>query len=428
MRARRECIVALGEAKCGGMASAALVNSTRFALKLGEHTWGFNWGYLDSQSYTNSDLAHALANAGGFAKTQDGWVEQRSYVDHTLTALQIGAATGDEGCAWLLERTQAELAKLRPTAEPIQVAPSTPAQGKIGTENDGKWVEIDPSSFSAEVTDLPQWGSLVWNYTAGGISKLVHKHTGHNYARASGTGSLAQYQYQTLTEGDFWIFMNATLKVQREVAFGKFNLTANAPNLVSGSWTGKLKRMFRNRETSNSNDSMVADRFLHLVEMPAALHADAGAPRHVWTQYDFMRSAAMVNITLSWFDKTRTRLPEAHWMDFELALPSRPRRTTAVPDEDDCDSWLVPKLNSTFCATDVSLFGATHVHAVSDARPLRWQAADGNAIGLRTIDAAIVALEYKSALPEHVNTTVDEHGASSQAAYINLCNNFWTTK
>eukprot|EP01049_Picozoa_sp_SAG25_P020145 SAG25_NODE_6747_length_532_cov_1.660508_1_plen_141_part_01 len=141
MRARRECIVALGEAKCGGMASAALVNSTRFALKLGEHTWGFNWGYLDSQSYTNSDLAHALANAGGFAKTQDGWVEQRSYVDHTLTALQIGAATGDEGCAWLLERTQAELAKLRPTAEPIQVAPSTPAQGKIGTENDGKWVE-----------------------------------------------------------------------------------------------------------------------------------------------------------------------------------------------------------------------------------------------------------------------------------------------
>ena len=47
---------------------------------------------------------------------------------------------------------------------------------------------------------------------------------------------------------------------------------------------------------------------------------------------------------------------------------------------------------------------------------------------LRTLDAAIVALEYKSALPEHVNRTVDENGASSPAAYINLCNNFWTTK
>ncbi len=414
--------MALGKAKCGGMATAALGNSTRFALKLGEHTWGFNWGYLDSRSYTNSDLANALATIGGFAKIQDGWVEQRSYVNHTLTALQIGAATGDEGCTWLLERTQAELAKLRPTTEPNQVQPSTPGQDKTGS----KWVEIDPAAFSTEVADLPQWGSLVWNYTAGGISKLVHKHSGHNYAHASGTGSLAQYQYQTLTEDDFWIFMNATLRVQREVAFGKVNLSANAPNLVSGSWTGKLKRMFRNRETSNS--SQVADRFLQLVEMPAALHADAGAPRHVWTQYDFARSAATVNITLSWFDKTRTRLPEAHWMDFELALPSRQQRTGAVPGVDDCDSWLVPKLNSTFCATDVSLFGATHVHAVSDARPLHWPAADGEVVGLRTLDAAIVALEYKSALPEHVNATVDRHGVSSQAAYINLCNNFWTTK
>lgn len=49
-------------------------------------------------------------------------------------------------------------------------------------------------------------------------------------------------------------------------------------------------------------------------------------------------------------------------------------------------------------------------------------------VGLRTLDAAIVALEYKSALPEHVNRTVDENGASSPAAYINLSNSFWTAK
>jgi hypothetical protein len=250
MRARRECTAALGEAKCGGMATDALANSTRFALKLGEHTWGFNWGYLDSRSYTNSDLADALATVGGFAKTQDGWMEQRRYVDYTISALQNGAAAGDEGCAWLLKRTQAELAKLRPTTEPNHVQPSTPAvQDKAGGENDGEWVEIHSADFAAEIT-LPLWRSLAWNHTAGGISKLVHKQSGHNFARASGTGSLAQYQYQTLTENDFWIFMNATLKVQREVAFGKFNLTANAPNVVSGSWTGKLLRMYRNHKTT----------------------------------------------------------------------------------------------------------------------------------------------------------------------------------
>ena len=39
MRARRECLAALGETKCGGVATDALTNTTRYALKLGEHTW-----------------------------------------------------------------------------------------------------------------------------------------------------------------------------------------------------------------------------------------------------------------------------------------------------------------------------------------------------------------------------------------------------
>lgn len=270
MRARRECTAALGEAKCGGMATDALVNSTRFALKLGEHTYGFNWGYLDSRSYTNSDLADALATVGGFLKTQDGWMEQRRYVDYTITALQNGAAAGDEGCGWLLQRTRAEIAKLRPTIEPNHVQPSTPAgQDNTESENDGEWKEIDSADFSSEITDLPLWRSLAWNHTAGGVSKLVHRLSGHNFARASGTGSLTQYQYQTLTENDFWIFMNATLKVQKEVAFGKANLTANAPNVVSGSWTGKLIRMFRNHKTTGS----ISPANMHRLPLCVRLHA-----------------------------------------------------------------------------------------------------------------------------------------------------------
>ena len=39
MRARRECLAALGKTKCGGVATDALTNATRYALKLGEHTW-----------------------------------------------------------------------------------------------------------------------------------------------------------------------------------------------------------------------------------------------------------------------------------------------------------------------------------------------------------------------------------------------------
>ena len=236
------------------------------------------------------------------------------------------------------------------------------------------------------------------------------------------------------------------------MAFGKTNLTANAPGIISRSWTGSLKKMYRQQRGGGGGSGGGggggggSDSFLQLIEMPQNLHADAGAPARAWTRFDFSRNdpGAQINITLSWFNKTRTRLPESHWMDFELSLP-KARRTkgrkgapvlgaTAVAAggsssdvetaTSTCDSWLVPKLNSTFCATDVSLFGATHVHGVSDAAPLRWP----SGLGLRTLDAAIVALEYKSALPEHVNTTVDEEGVASQAAYVNLCNNFWTTK
>lgn len=408
MRARRECLIALGEAKCGGVATRDLANATRFALKMGEHTWGFNWGYMDQRSYSNVDLAYALESVGGFAKTQDGWKEQRRYVDHTLDALREGATSGDEGCAWLLKRTEAELALLRPSE------PDTTVQ----------WEELDPT----KELSLPQWNALGWNATAGGLSKLVHKKSGHNYARRQG-GSLAQYQVQTLDEDDFWTFMNATLKVKREVAYGKFNLSANS-DITSGSWTGKLSKMYRSKPQTSADGTEGVDSFLQLVEMPADLHLNSGAPMRAWTRFDVSRNSAHINITLSIFNKTRTRLPEAHWMDFELAMPTdQPTTATRSPQASDagagsvssCDSWVVPKLNSTFCATDVSLFGATHVHAVADIRPLEWTGA-GTTVGLQTLDAAVVALEYKSALPEHVKTTLD---AGVAAAYVNLCNNFW---
>lgn len=76
------------------------------------------------------------------------------------------------------------------------------------------------------MTDLPQFACVEWNATAGGIQRLIAKASGHDFAR--GRTSFAQYQYETLTENDFWVLMNETLKVQRDVAFAKKNLTANA--------------------------------------------------------------------------------------------------------------------------------------------------------------------------------------------------------
>ena len=51
MRAWRGCTDALGNGVCGSNATASLANASRFALKLGEHTWGFNWGYMDERHH-----------------------------------------------------------------------------------------------------------------------------------------------------------------------------------------------------------------------------------------------------------------------------------------------------------------------------------------------------------------------------------------
>ena len=191
-------------------------------------------------------------------------------------------------------------------------------------------------------------------------------------------------------------------QVQREVAFGKKNLSANS-NITSGFWTGTLTKTYRLRSPgpgkrhSQTPAAQSYDSFLQRVDLPDHLHSYYGAPARVWTRFDFPRSAASraVNITLSMFNKTRTRLPEAHWMDFEIAVPVPPplllpplaARAALVPTSPApptapvastspgsgtdnqagaCASWTVSKLSSTFCATDVSLFGSTHIHAVSD--------------------------------------------------------------
>lgn len=48
------------------------------------------------------------------------------------------------------------------------------------------------------------------------------------------------------------------------------------------------------------------------------------------------------------------------------------------------------------------------------------------ALQLRTLDAALVSLEYKTAFPNPVRKTIDG-GRLGQNCYVNLINNFWTT-
>ena len=122
---------------------------------------------------------------------------------------------------------------------------------------------------------------------------------------------------------------------------------------------------------------------------------------------------------------------EAHWLDFEIAVPTTPATASPglpkSPEGEVCDSWTVSKLGSTFCATDVDIFGSTHLHAVSDTGGVKISSG-ATALQLRTFDAALVSLEYKSAFPSPVRQILDSGRLAQNAyVYVNLCNNFWTT-
>jgi hypothetical protein len=114
-------------------------------------------------------------------------------------------------------------------------------------------------------------------------------------------------------------------------------------------------------------------------------------------------------------------------MDFEVAVPAADADAVGDPSggASGCDSWTVGKLSSSFCATDVDLFGSTHLHAVNEEAGVRISSGQ-TALQLRTLDAALVSLEYKTALPNPVRKVLDG-GRVAQNAYVNLCNNFWTT-
>lgn len=59
--------------------------------------------------------------------------------------------------------------------------------------------------------------------------------------------------------------------------------------------------------------------FSFLVEskMPRESYVKYGAPQSIWTEFDVVPKTSEVHIKFQWFNKTATRLPEAHWYTFK---------------------------------------------------------------------------------------------------------------
>ena len=139
----------------------------------------------------------------------------------------------------------------------------------------------------------------------------------------------------------------------------------------------------------------------------------------VWVRYDFFSANASIGVDLSWYNKTRTRQPEAHWINLHADLP--PVAATAGA----CNAWAIDKLGSFVCMADAITNGSPHIHAIGDGGAL-WQGGGGS-LKIKSLDAGLVCLGYESAFPTDGRPMVALNGSAAEPLFISLHNNFWTT-
>lgn len=397
MRCATECIK---HHQCN-RSDTAFQNFTRMVLKLGEHTWGLTWQWLDAKTYQNEDLQIMLNSSTtkgkDFRNMQKSWPEQRSYVDKALEALQVERSSlkseNLSGNAWLANEIQRELRELIVDAPPS-------LEGYVMQSNASQ--HFNCSHFV-----------VGFDPTSGAVAFLRDKLSGRQWSD-SNSPSLFQYQYQTLNETDFDNFMKQYNIQARPQAFGKRNLTANA-NVESKLWLPKLNALYvRSSLKSGSNDSFL----LHLT-MPKKAHSYYGSPHEIWIRMDFDTTKPSIFVDIYLFGKTATRLPEAHWFSINASLPK-------IQPPSTCNSWMIEKFNEPICGCDIVTGGSSHLH-VSGEQGARWGLPSSqNSFCVKSIDAGLISIGIRSAFPIPMHPLAPGL-VSSGPLFLNLFNNFWST-
>ena len=111
-------------------------------------------------------------------------------------------------------------------------------------------------------------------------------------------------------------------------------------------------------------------------------------------------------LTLSWFGKPATRLPESLWLTFDPV--------TAADAQ-----WTLEKCSEPVSPQDVVRGGGRHMHGLSTGFSCR---SDKVTLYVDTIDAPVVALGERSPL-----NFSQEEADLSQGVHCNLFNNAWGT-
>jgi hypothetical protein len=255
--ARQQC---LASGQCS-LDDWRVFNSSRFLLKLAEHTWGLPGvaGERDT-NYTNA-LFFSQLNETGLRNCAQSYEEQTLYVEHALEAL------GSHPLAALAAKALAEVEPRAPSLEGLEKA--APHQ----------------TTFSCASGD-----SVAFSPSGGVLLPLGH------------FGELAYHTYSA-EDYDSWLPHNYSYSRSFDGGFGKPDL--NASNAKSGAWPLQVSSLFYNTTTCRF---VVHGSF---EPYPTQMY---GAPREAWVSVDVAPHA--VNFVVTLIGKMATRMPEAAFFRF----------------------------------------------------------------------------------------------------------------
>jgi hypothetical protein len=363
----REQWIAKGALTAGDNTDLQLL---RHALLEAEHTWGTDTKtWLDFDNYEPADLAAKL-DTKNYKVVEFSWIEKRQ-------DLLNGIATLPEA---LREEAQLAIASVNAVWPVTSPKATLHAAGK----------PIETTHFVLEV-----------DAKTGAMTRLKNKQTGREWA--SEKNPIGLFTYQTLSQDDYQRFIASYLTTKADWAqkdFGKPNIERFGAK--SQEWHAEAVDM-RVEETESAHKILVS---LQFKDEEAFASGRAAFPRHVFVEMILPKESAEIELTVSWFGKPPTRMPEALWVSFQPAL-------------EDVKGWKLDKSGEWISPFEVVTSGNRHMHAVQTGFAYE---AGGTKFAVETMDAPVVALGERIPL-----LFSNEQPDLSKGIHSCLFNNAWGT-
>ena len=337
-----------------------------------EHTWGTDTKtWLDFENYLPADLAAKL-DTKNYKVVEFSWIEKRG-------DLMEGVATLPEQLRWLAEI----------------------AVGSIDAH--AEWPVISPKAIAGAAGKPIETAHYVIEIDAkaGAITQLRNKVTGREWA--SEKNPIGLFTYQTLSQEDYQRFIASYLTTKADWAqkdFGKPNIERFGAK--SQGWHSSSAEVSV-EETDASHRIVVS---LQFKDDAAFASGRAAFPRHAFVELELPKAEPEVRLTLKWFGKPATRMPEALWLTFN-------------PMVEDEKGWKLDKSGEWISPFDVVAAGNRRMHALQQGFVYE---SGGHRFAVDTLDAPVVALGERTPL-----FFSNDQPDLSKGIHSCLYNNAWGT-